>query len=150
MVVNAKSKTRKAVLLYSQSITVGKIQVSSPRMLWEWWLFFVPTLLRLSLKSGRLERIFWLYMLKTPSSMKIGLQWTIQGVHTFPKHLPIFWIYWNINTSTQPITIFFKILVSDKNVSPILRKRVKGDNFNVFKSNLYILTYHLNTLLQEQ
>lgn len=53
-------------------------------------------------------------------------------------------------TSTKPITIFFKILVSDKNVSPISRKRVKGDNFNVFKSNLYILTYHLNTLLQEQ
>lgn len=28
-------------------------------------------------------------------------------------------------TSTKPITIFFLILVSDKNVSPILRKRVK-------------------------
>lgn len=53
-------------------------------------------------------------------------------------------------TSTKPITIFFKILVSDKNVSPILRKRVKEDKFNVFKSNLYILAYHLKTLLQEQ
>lgn len=51
---------------------------------------------------------------------------------------------------TKPITIFFKILVSDKNVSPILRKRVKEDKFNVFKSNLYILAYHLKTLLQEQ
>lgn len=30
------------------------------------------------------------------------------------------------------------ILVSDKNVSPILRKRVKGDKLNVFKSNLYL------------
>lgn len=42
------------------------------------------------------------------------------------------------------------ILVSDKNVSPILRKRVKGDKFKVFKSNLYIVAYHLKTLLQEQ